>query len=371
MMGDTFLAGLLNSTALYQPIPCLDRSSMSTLVQLAQCFNNYTVPSDYYTLESYTQAQPNESQLQDWSQLVTAILDVGKPATVPASLQDFFTVSSFTDASDGAEYCILSETYANSDNYYVKGWGLFLVPVNASLDIHLASPHPMFDFDTPDQAVTLFQLSGAKSLLISGRHRSAYPVATDCIPSTSRTTYYHTDPTHDVNEPFSVANTAIRAWQEANGGCPSESCAYIQLHGKASTSCSTVDMMVSAGLGSSDAEWYLDDVDRPAKRLRRELQASFPTYNVSLPSDTTCSLTATKNVFARLLNGVAESEVCIEAATADKATGQFVHVEQAYHATLADTFDGWARALVATFSDSVGRCARLDKDAFMRRCNSI
>ncbi len=101
--------------------------------------------------------------------------------------------------------------------------------------------------------------------------------------------------------------------------------------------------------GSSDAEWYLDDVDRPAKRLRRELQTSFPTYNVSLPSDTTCSLSATKNVFARLLNGVAESEVCLEAATADNATGQFIHVEQAYHATLEDAFDGWARALIATF----------------------
>ncbi|KAF9027750.1 hypothetical protein BDZ89DRAFT_793431 [Hymenopellis radicata] len=32
--------------------------------QLARCFNNYSVPSDYYTLESYTEAQPNESQLQ-------------------------------------------------------------------------------------------------------------------------------------------------------------------------------------------------------------------------------------------------------------------------------------------------------------------
>ncbi len=213
MMGAAFLAGWLNWTGLYaavmylaalpfahtqQPIPCLARSSISTLVQLARCFNNYTVPSDYYTLESYAEAQPNESQLQDWSQLVTAVLNGGKSAAVPASLQDILTVSSFTDASNGAEYCILSETYANSDNYYVKGWGLLIVPTNASLDIHLASPHPMFDFGTPDQAVTLFQLSGAKSLIISGRHRSAYAVATDCIPSTSATTYYYTDPTHDV-----------------------------------------------------------------------------------------------------------------------------------------------------------------------------
>ncbi|KAF9007306.1 hypothetical protein BDZ89DRAFT_915503, partial [Hymenopellis radicata] len=54
------------------------------------------------------------------------------------------------------------------------------------------------------------------------RHRSAYAVATDCIPSANRTIYYH-DPTHDVNQHFSVASAVIHAWQEANGGCPPES----------------------------------------------------------------------------------------------------------------------------------------------------
>lgn len=102
-------------------------------------------------------------------------------------------------------------------------------------------------------------------------------------------------------------------------------------------------------LGSSDTAWYLASADRPAPRLRAQLQLSFPSYNISLPSDTTCSLTATKNVFGRLLNGVPESEVCREGASAARATGEFIHVEQAYEVTLEGAYDGWVRALKATF----------------------
>lgn len=102
--------------------------------------------------------------------------------------------------------------------------------------------------------------------------------------------------------------------------------------------------------GPADADWYTNtSLNLPASRLRAELRQSFPAYNVSLPSDTTCSLTATKNVFGRLLNGVPASEVCTQAADAQSATGRFVHVEQAFEVTQADHYDGWVRALEATF----------------------
>jgi hypothetical protein len=75
--------------------------------------------------------------------------------------------------------------------------------------------------------------------------------------------------------------------------------------------------------------WY-NVIDSPAKRIREELRAQFPTWTVSIPSDTssTCQLTGTQNVVGRLLNGVSESRVCTKRANACIATGQFVHIEQ-------------------------------------------
>lgn len=50
-------------------------------------------------------------------------------------------------------------------------------------------------------------------------------------------------------QPFYDANKAIWAWQNANGGCPSSSCAFIQFHGKSPKTCPYDQMFLSSGLG--------------------------------------------------------------------------------------------------------------------------
>ncbi|KAJ7271868.1 hypothetical protein C8J57DRAFT_1025598, partial [Mycena rebaudengoi] len=57
--------------------------------------------------------------------------------------------------------------------------------------------------------------------------------------------------------------------------------------------------------------------------LKRELMSAFPMWHISLPSDSSCSLTATENVFGRLINGIAEVDVCAGGSNARLATGQF------------------------------------------------
>ncbi|KAG7440902.1 uncharacterized protein BT62DRAFT_1047346 [Guyanagaster necrorhizus] len=328
---------------------CLANPSITTLVDLANCFNKYTVQKDYYNMATYSAAQPNTTQLNSWGNLITSLLYVDNNCTsvvIPPSLEDIYTVSSFYS------YCILSEIPVNEMGFYNKGWGLFVVPSSRTgikRNIHLAMPHPLFDFITPAQAVSIFEMMGARSLLISGRHRRAYNSPTDCLPSTKWTTYYRTDPTHDVNEPFNDANRAIWAWQNVNGGCPTSRCAFIQFHGKSPTTCLYDQIFLSSGLRNST--WYTDDVDRPIKRIQRELKSedSFRTWNISLPSDSSCALTATNNVFGRLINGVDESNVCNEAATAEVSTGAFVHIEQAHVAAFPDAYAGWKRVLLAAF----------------------
>ncbi|KAI3595008.1 hypothetical protein WG66_002380 [Moniliophthora roreri] len=78
-------------------------------------------------------------------------------------------------------------------------------------------------------------------------------------------------------------------------------------------------------------------------------RTAFPTWNISLPPDSECSLTATTNVFGRHVNSIAEGEVCVKGAGAKIATGEFVHVEQAPVATSEESYEAWIEAVRETF----------------------
>ncbi|KAI3595007.1 hypothetical protein WG66_002370 [Moniliophthora roreri] len=336
------------------PTDCLNYNSFDDLIS---CFDTFTVTKAYYTPETYAKAQPTNAELDAWKEITHLLLDVGRDGdctsiVVPEVLADSYTVSPFD------HYCVLHEIQANEDGVYAKGWGLMVVPSNLSStalpSVHISSPHPLFDY-TSQQSAAVFAGTGAKSLLISGRIRSALFNQTDCIhPSSNTTIYYKTDPAHDVNEPFVVALKEIYHWQHAQaGGCPPETCAFIQMHGKATTTCPRDQVFLSSGLSrsASSVEWYTSPSHEhlPIRRLQRNLRTAFPTWNISLPSDSECSLTATTNVFGRYVNGIAEGEVCVKGATAKSATGEFVHVEQAPVATSEESYEAWVEAVREAF----------------------
>ncbi|EEB91158.1 hypothetical protein MPER_10528, partial [Moniliophthora perniciosa FA553] len=86
-------------------------------------------------------------------------------------------------------------------------------------------------------------------------------------------------------------------------------------------------MFLSSGLGrtASSVEWYTSPSHEylPIRRLQQNIRTAFPTWNISLPSDSECGLTATTNVFGRYVNGIPEGEVRVKGATAESATGEF------------------------------------------------
>jgi len=350
------------------PRGCLDTGTIGDLVG---CLNNFTVLPSYYNTSTYAAAQPTSEQTDDWTSVITSMLSVdnGNCPTLPGSLGSNYVITPFSDASTNQTFCVLSETTANADGFFVKGWGHMLVPASQSAisrSVHLSAPHPWADIGTPEQAAAIFALSGAHSVLITGRHRRAYDSPTTCVqPSSNKTTYYKTDPAHDVDEPFNIANRAIRAWQNAHGGCPHETCAYLQMHGKGASSCSADTMFISSGLGHSNVsiQWYQTHLDAPAVRLKASVNQVFPKFTAALPSDdTACDLTATNNVFGRLINGVPEEDVCKRGATADIATGQFVHVEQAAISRKDGQHEGWGEVVRRAFRTSCQEGMREDKE---------
>ena len=62
-----------------------------------------------------------------------------------------------------------------------------------------------------------------------------------------------------------------------------------------------------------------------------------------------CSLTATKNIIGRLINGVPEDRVCIESATAEGASGSFVHIEQDVESRKKEAWNVWVDAFLDAF----------------------
>jgi hypothetical protein len=110
-----------------------------------------------------------------------------------------------------------------------------------------------------------------------------------------------------------------------------------------------IQLMSSTGRSASSINWYTSNPNLPINRLQRNLRTAFPSWNISSPSDSECGLTATTNVFGRLVNGIAEDEVCVKGATAQGATGEFIHIEQASVSRQADQYDAWIGALKETF----------------------
>ncbi|GLB44342.1 hypothetical protein LshimejAT787_1602720 [Lyophyllum shimeji] len=349
-----------NISSVYQasnPTDCLEPTISTTLEQVVDCLNTFTVPEGHYDEFTYEAAQPNATERAAWPRIISSFLDVDgncMSIVLPDTLVDTYTISQFTEPS-GASYCVFVELHG--EKQFVRGWGTFVVPATrtgVSRHLHLSAPHPLFDGDTPQQAAALFRATGAKSLFIAGRSRLAFKTQSDCVKGSGNTTYYMTDPAHNKLEPFYDAMRSIFMWQMSNGGCPPTSCAFIQFHGKNTSSCSTDQIFLSAGLGTSTSsiDWYTNDVPRPIKRLKAELQHAFPMWNISMPSDSKCGLTATKNVVGRLLNGIEDRLVCTTASQASLATGFFVHVEQAPVVLSPEMYGPWTEALVNAFEET-------------------
>lgn len=117
-----------------------------------------------------------------------------------------------------------------------------------------------------------------------------------------------------------------------------------------------------SGNSPSSKRWYTDDTDRPIKRLQQRLQEQFPGRNVSLPADSSCILTATKNVVGRALNGVSAHAVCGLPATPLTASGEFLHAEQAGGTRTPDNYHVWARAVRDTFEPTCAEGMVVDQD---------
>lgn len=193
------------------PAACLSPLRSPSLPALAACLDTFTVPHDWYTAATYAAAQPDSgwmagAEREAWVQTVRGLLDADDCSFVriPPALASTYQVGAFRG------HCVLYESRAPC-GVYARGWGWMAVPVakkrfrySRSPDpvrnkLHIAAPHPGYDLGTPEQAAGVYEASGARSLLVAGRKRTAYLAESGCVRGTTggKEAYWMTDPAHN------------------------------------------------------------------------------------------------------------------------------------------------------------------------------
>lgn len=131
----------------------------------------------------------------------------------------------------------------------------------------------------------------AETLLIAGAHRHAFRQASTC-----QSAYSASDAAHDTGTLFHRISSRIIHWQLIEQGGCEQDCAFLQLHGKGSSSCPDDTVFLSAG--TSTAGFYESSTD-PRNRIINKIASELAMqtgWTVSTPANSTCFLVASTNV---------------------------------------------------------------------------
>jgi hypothetical protein len=196
------------------------------------------------------------------------------------------------------------------------GRSVFAWQPEAVLSLIVEAPHPRFESGTLDEAIALFEIHGARGLIVSGTHRCANAAESGCDGTTSvcgdSAPYRESDPAHETGGIFQLAHRLLADEFDND--------AVINLHG-----------MGGSGASVSEGIHGLSDAGAALAAVAEAIVEAFPDELV-----TTCSgwegstllvdqrLCGTTNVQGRHLNGSVDA--CAEAA--DAGSGRFVHLEQ-------------------------------------------
>eukprot|EP00808_Paulinella_micropora_P005555 g10847.t1 len=312
------------------PIYCT--TGLSSLLDVAECYNDHYYPASSLSTIPF----PTAAEAADLRAAVRALLNNDgncNSITLGGSISAHMSISLFTDSTHNLQYCMLMDTSdANNDNNYDKGFGLVAV-ANRRQDIHRymvhGAPHPLSDSRTELQAMYLLGQTGGHVGVVSGFRRDASTATSTCQSS-----YGAMDAAHDTATAYFITMAEIYKWYQEQPSIPTYQ--WVEWHGKGSTTCPTLDAFVACGnLASADSATY-SGAGAPCARAQALANAA-STMNAlsvhtpfSTPETTICSLRASDNILARLINGAEESQVCgTSLGSGNPASGKFIHIEQA------------------------------------------
>ena len=116
--------------------------------------------------------RPSHKQATEFAKLASAMeAENLASASRLANALDYMLVW-YDDAPTGRRLLMAREEEMPSREVE-RGWGTIIVDPEGT-DVIVEVPHPLFDVDTPEIGVELFEATGAKTLLLAGAHRYSW-----------------------------------------------------------------------------------------------------------------------------------------------------------------------------------------------------
>lgn len=106
-----------------------------------------------------------------------------------------YRLESLAGDASGRSLLVLHET-RTADGDWPHGWGLFIFDLHTESRVIVEVPHPLYDVNTPQVGVALFEAAHARALFVAGTHRYANADGTS-------------DVAHSRGSVFDAANRAL------------------------------------------------------------------------------------------------------------------------------------------------------------------
>jgi hypothetical protein len=308
----------------FPDIDCI--TGMVDLLEVQACYENHFQCNDCMAGTATSNLNfPDATQTSAIQSLMNTMLTNDgncNTISVPAAIFNMIMVKTFTDQTNGVQYCIaLDHRDDDADGRFDYAWFLFITP-NFRKDVsrlaHFQGVHSGYDINTMNQNIRVARAIGARSVIVTGAHR--YAVAPS--GSTCQSTDGPTDPAHDDKTGMHKAWLQIYATSVTQGWNPW----HFQLHGMGTDTCG-VDIFISYGATTTSLYTAPNNV---AKGLYDYVRNT-TSFSAGMPNNDDCSFTATTNLQGRIVNKVAASPsnwVCTHAANNADVTSKFVHIEQ-------------------------------------------
>uniref|UniRef100_A0A914CVL1 Uncharacterized protein n=1 Tax=Acrobeloides nanus TaxID=290746 RepID=A0A914CVL1_9BILA len=320
-----------------------------------QKFNNYLenffASNNSVTRKEWDLALPTSDERQEMKQLINYLygLYTFNEIQSNAILNSFPKLQKWVNLTfiEG-KYCIIHEIIPSGCRF-PRFWGYTALCARKYAlkpNLHHSASHFESDGDVCNEAATIFESTGSRSLVVAGANR--YAVRGD-NPSSCQPSYQIADASHNNDPMFFTMNVAVHdaAKQHASKNSLPFNDTFIEWHGMAETSCLSAPIFISAGVHGN--HFIYGDKNSTVNRIRDSVNKNFgSTSSAQTPhTDESCKLIASSNVFGRYVNSVPESDVCTIEAKIRDIHSQFVHIEQKHNARCS--WDLWVKSINDAF----------------------
>ena len=213
----------------------------------------------------------------------------------------------------------LGETYlvAQERSTPFRGQGTYIVDLQYARNVIVEVPHPLWDVNTPEEGVAIFQALGGRGLFIAGTHRCANPETPSGCSGTTTSCGDASIPVRISDAPHFTGNFMYAAHGASLQLAPPSS--SLNLHGNRNE---PYAIQISDGTRRFADETPLVNQLRSALRARVGTDAG--SCNWQADGLTSNNLCGTTNAMGRLSNE--SPQPCTQ--SAPNPSGLFLHIEQ-------------------------------------------